>query len=68
MPGASRTAVHLEVWLFRDSAFELYRLHDDRYQRVDRSGFLPSLDFVLLARLAVRPDQDEVLNELRRLL
>jgi Uma2 family endonuclease len=57
-----------EVWLFRDSAFELYRFEDDRYQRVDRSGFLPGLDFVLLARLAVRPDQDEVLNELRRLL
>jgi Uma2 family endonuclease len=57
-----------EVWLFRDSAFELYRLEDGRYQRIDRSGFLPELDFVLLARLAVRPDQDEALNELRRLL
>jgi Uma2 family endonuclease len=57
-----------EVWLFRDSAFELYRLEHGRHQRLDRSGFLPELDFVLLARLAVRPDQDEALRELRRLL
>jgi len=57
-----------EVWLFQDSAFEIYRLTEDRYQRVERSGFLPELDFALLARLAVRPDQDEALRELRRLL
>jgi len=57
-----------EVWLFQDDAFELYRLAQDRYERVERSGFLPELDFALLARLAVRPDQDEALRELRRLL
>jgi Uma2 family endonuclease len=57
-----------EVWLFQDGAFALYRLMQDRYERVERSGFLPELDFVLLARLAVRPDQDEALRELRRLL
>jgi len=57
-----------EVWLFQDSAFEIYRLIEDSYQRVERSGFLPELDFALLARLAVRPDQDEALHELRRLL
>lgn len=57
-----------EVWLFQNTGFELYRLAGDRYERVERSGFLPELDFALLARLAVRPDQDEVLRELRRLL
>ena len=57
-----------EVWLFQDGAFALHRLVQDRYERIERSGFLPELDFVLLAKLAVRPDQDEALRELRRLL
>jgi Uma2 family endonuclease len=57
-----------EVWLFQDGAFALHRLVQDRYERIERSGFLPELDFTLLARLAVRPDQDEALHELRRLL
>jgi Uma2 family endonuclease len=57
-----------EVWLFRDSTFELYRLANDAYERVERSGFLPDLDFTLIARLAVREDQHEALRELRSLL
>ena len=57
-----------EVWLFQDGAFKLYRLAQDQYEHVERSEFLPDLDFALLARLAVRPDQDEALRELRRLL
>lgn len=57
-----------EVWLFQDGAFQISRLTEGRYERVERSGFLPELDFALLARLAVRPDQDEALRELRRLL
>ena len=57
-----------EVWLFRNSAFELYRFVDDHYDRVERSGFLPALDFALIARLAAYQDQQEALEELRRLL
>ena len=57
-----------EVWLFRNGAFELYRLANDGYGRIERSGFLPDLDFALIARLAVREDQHEALRELRRLL
>jgi Uma2 family endonuclease len=57
-----------EVWLFRGGGFELYRLAGDRYERVERSGFLPELDFALIARLAVYEDQLEALEELRRLL
>ena len=53
-----------EVWLFQDGAFALHRLVQDRYERIERSGFLPELDFTLL----VRPDQDEALRELRRRL
>ena len=57
-----------EVWLFQESAFELYRLTDGAYVRVERSGFLPDLDFGVIARLAVRPDQDAALRELKQLL
>jgi len=57
-----------EVWLFRTGAFELYRLANDGYEPLERSGFLPELDFALIARLAVREDQHEGLRELRRLL
>lgn len=57
-----------EVWLFRETAFELHRLRGDAYVRVERSEFLPELDFALIARLAVRPDQDVALRELRELL
>jgi Uma2 family endonuclease len=57
-----------EVWLFRDEKFELHRLDGDRYEPIERSGFLPDLDFALLARLAIRPDQDEALRELEAAL
>lgn len=57
-----------EVWLFRKGAFELYRLGGDAYERIERSGFLPELDFALIARLAVREDQHEALDELRAML
>jgi Uma2 family endonuclease len=54
-----------EVWLFRNDAFELYRLGDAGYQPIERSGFLPTLDFALIAELAVREDQHQALGELR---
>jgi Uma2 family endonuclease len=57
-----------EVWLFRDGAFELYRLAGDHYDRVERSGFLPELDFALIARLTAYEEQQEALDELRNLL
>jgi Uma2 family endonuclease len=57
-----------EVWLFRNGAFELHRLAGDAYERVERSGFIPELDFALIARLAVREDQHEAVRELRRFL
>ena len=57
-----------DVWLFRNGAFEIYRLAGEHYDRVERSGFLPELDFALIARLAGYPDQQDALDELRRLL
>lgn len=53
-----------EVWLWRTAAFELYRRQDaGGYDRIDRSALLPELDFTLLARFAIREDQDAALRE-----
>jgi Uma2 family endonuclease len=57
-----------EVWLFRNGAFELYCLAGDHYDRIERSRFLPELDFPLIARLAACADQQDALDELRRLI
>jgi Uma2 family endonuclease len=57
-----------EVWLFRRSAFEVHRLAGDHYDLIERSQFLPELDLALIARLAAHPDQQDALDELRRLL
>jgi Uma2 family endonuclease len=57
-----------EVWLFRDEAFEVYRVVDGAYARIERSRLLPDLDLGLIARLAARADQDEALQELRAIL
>jgi Uma2 family endonuclease len=57
-----------EVWLFQHGAFELHRMADAGYERIEQSGFLPDLDFGLIARLAMREDQHEALRELRSLL
>jgi Uma2 family endonuclease len=57
-----------EVWRFEAGAFTLHKLTPAGYARIERSGFLPDLDLGLIAQLAVRPDQDEALRELRRLL
>jgi Uma2 family endonuclease len=53
-----------EVWLFRDERFELYRLTETGCERVERSGFLPELDFALIERLAVWEDQPAALRAL----
>lgn len=57
-----------EVWLFRRGAFELYRLVGDHHEPIERSGLLPEIDLVLIARLAAYPDQQDALDELRRLV
>ena len=53
-----------EVWLWRDGAFELYHRRDGgEYDRVERSLYLPELDFAVLARFVTREDQDVALRE-----
>ena len=57
-----------EVWLFEEGAFRLFRLENGGYVPIERSGFLPDIDFSLVARLAVREDQHGALRELRDVL
>ena len=57
-----------EVWLFDNGVFRLNRLDGEKYTPISRSVLLPDLDFDLIARFAVREDQDVALRELRRLL
>jgi len=57
-----------ELWIFKEGAFELYTLTDDGYERIERSRFLPELDFTLIARLAQREDQHQALQELKSAL
>ena len=57
-----------EVWLFENGSFRLFRLQGADYARVDRSAFMPDLDFEAIARFASREDQHEALRELRAIL
>jgi hypothetical protein len=53
-----------EVWLWKEGAFELYRLGSKgSYTGIERSTFLPDLDFAMLAGFASRDDQDNALRE-----
>jgi hypothetical protein len=53
-----------EVWLWKDGAFELYqRRGEGGYNRIERSGLLPELDFTLVARFVTREDQHVALHE-----
>jgi Uma2 family endonuclease len=53
-----------EVWLWRDGGFELYRRRPDGgYDRIERSQFMPELDFALAAQFVTREDQDAALRE-----
>lgn len=57
-----------EVWLFREGAFELYRLEGEHYVSGTRSALLPEIDFAVIAELTTWPDQQEALYELQRRL
>src|SRR6266545_5639340 len=53
-----------EVWLWRDGGFELHRRRAaGGYDRIERSLFLPELDFALVAPFVTREDQDVALRE-----
>lgn len=57
-----------EVWIFEGERFRLYLLEDGRYQPAAESALVPTLDFVILSRFAIRADQHEAVREFRDLL
>ena len=59
-----------EVWFWEDEAqaFRLYALRGARYEPIDASAFLPTLDMAMLARFVVRTDQPQAMKEFRDLL
>ena len=48
-----------EVWFYEDGAFRLYALDAQQYRLVERSQFIPDLDFDVLARFVAMDDQHE---------
>ena len=48
-----------EVWFWQDNQFILYRLKQGEYEKIDRSEFLPNLDFVLLSQFVNYDNQKE---------
>jgi Uma2 family endonuclease len=57
-----------EVWVFKRGVFELYLLEGGEYRRIEKSHFLPELDFDLVKRVASRRDQHAAMRELREML
>ena len=68
--GVNRLAIYAglgvaEVWLWRNGTFEIYRLGATGYERGERSGLLPELDFAQLVPLVEMQDQTRALQALR---
>ena len=49
----------VEVWFWQNNLFILYRLKQGEYQQIDRSEFLPYLDFNLLSQYVNYDNQTE---------
>jgi hypothetical protein len=59
-PGARQVA----IWVFQDGVFRIYALAaDGAYGEQTASRLMPSLDFAVVARYAVRADTPRVLRE-----
>jgi Uma2 family endonuclease len=56
----------LEVWIFKDGHFTLYRRSNEtsRYVEIEHSEILPAIDFTMIARYAMREDTPQALREL----
>jgi Uma2 family endonuclease len=57
-----------EVWMYRESGFELWRLRGDHYERLEKSEILPDLDLALLSRFIRSTDQTRAVREFRAAL
>lgn len=57
-----------EVWFWQNDRFILYRLREEGYEQIDRSEFLPELDFVLLSQFVNYDNQTEAVIAYRNSL
>jgi len=57
-----------EVWFWQQGTFVVYRLRQDGYELIDRSEFLPNLDFALLATYIQYPEPLDAVLEFRAAL
>jgi hypothetical protein len=54
-----------EVWVWRQGEIAVFVLRGDRYERVERSEFLPQIDLALVRSLLDEPSQSGAVRELR---
>lgn len=52
----------LEVWFWEKGRFSLYRLRETGYEKLERSEFLPEIDFTLLEDYLHRPNQHQAVK------
>lgn len=57
-----------EFWFWQNDRFVLYRLREEEYEQIDRSEFLPELDFVLLSQFVNYDNQTEAVIAYRNSL
>jgi Uma2 family endonuclease len=55
-----------EVWLWEDGILNIYYLEGEKYQKLNRSHFLPDLDILLLQRCLLISSHLEALKEFRK--
>jgi Uma2 family endonuclease len=59
-----------EVWVFENAAFRIHLFDEEAksYRQTERSALLPTLDFAVLARYAVRSDTPQALRDFKATL
>ncbi len=56
----------IEVWFWQNNRFTIYYLQGDRYEQIQQSQLLPSLDFALLTQYVLISDPLEAIIEWRK--
>lgn len=55
-----------EVWFWENNKFSLYHLHNDEYEAISQSNFLPRLDLNLLASYVMSSEPLDAILEFRQ--
>lgn len=57
-----------DVWFWENNQLSLYRLHEQKYEPISRSEFLPELDIELLVRCVLMPSRLEAMAEFLKVI